>query len=208
MSAETLLLFIMTEILFCLSPGPAVLVTVSHAIGGGVRSSLGPIAGINAGNLLWYAIAATGLAALAQSSETAFTVIRWAGIIYLLWIGISMLRSKEGAVRANKGEKNNFRKGFFSGLAVHMSNPKALLFFAAFLPQFIDPAANVPQQFAILAAVTLIVEFIILIGWAWLAARAAQLTIRSDSVQWIDRISGGVLISVALGLAFLKPFRG
>lgn len=206
MSTEALLLFIVTDLLFTLSPGPAVLVTVSHALTSGPRAAAGAIVGINLGNFLWYALAALGLAALAETAPLAFTVIRYAGIAYLLWTGIRMWRKAGGKVdRGGDGDARrlSFGAGLMSGFAVHMANPKALLFYAAFLPQFIDPAGNLLLQVGLLAAITLVIETLILSLYAWIATRAGRLVVSGGRVRWLDRSAAAVLIGVALAMALL-----
>ena len=206
MPIETLLLFVVTDLMFCLTPGPATMVTVSHALpkgaAGGMRGALGPIAGINAGNFIWYALTAFGLIALIEAVPAAYAVLRWIGVIYLAFMGIQMLRADNSRLAKQSAKQANFRRGFINGLAVHMSNPKALLFFTAFIPPFIDPAGNLWLQFAILAGLTVITETTGLSFYAALASRARNLGNADEAQSVFRKIAAIVLISAAILLGW------
>lgn len=206
MAYETLILFFITDLLFCLSPGPATIVCASHAASGGMKNAYGPIMGIHAGNFIWYGLSAFGLVALVQTAPSLYSFIRWAGVIYLLWMAYTMLRENAGSLSINKRATVPFRKGFLSGLAVHMSNPKALLFYAAFLPQFINPDVNILYQIMILASITIITESIGLIFYSSLAAGARNMVGGKKIASHAHNISAIVLIGVAIFMAYLNFF--
>ena len=206
MPLETILLFLVADMMFCLTPGPATLVTVSHALPhgptGGMRGALGPIVGVNVGNFIWYALTAFGLIALLQAVPTAYSVLRWTGVAYLAWMGFRMYCAGTSALARQSARSTSFRKGFVNGLAVHMSNPKALLFYTAFIPPFIDPEGNLLLQFAILAGLTVITETTGLTFYATLASRARKLG-RADQAQPLfQKIAATVLVVAALILAW------
>lgn len=204
MAYETLLLFFITDLLFCLSPGPATIVCASHAANGGMRNAFGPIMGIHAGNFIWYALSALGLVALIQTAPSLYNFIRWAGVAYLLWMAITMLSENKASLKLNKRSNVKFSRGFMSGLAVHMSNPKALLFYAAFLPQFIDPEISILFQISILAAITIVTESIGLLFYSSIAAGARSIA-NSEKIALITHYgSAAVLIVVALFMAYLN----
>ncbi len=204
MTHETLLLFFITDLLFCLSPGPATIVCASYAASGGMRNALGPIMGIHAGNFIWYALSALGLVALLQTAPNLYNIIRWAGVAYLVWIAFTMLRQSKASLALNKHGTVKFSRGFMSGLAVHMSNPKALLFYAAFLPQFIDPEISILLQIIILAAITLITESIGLFFYSSIAAGARSIA-NSAKISNIAHYGSAImLIMVATFMAYLN----
>ncbi len=209
MSYETLILFFLTDLAFCLSPGPATIVTAAHAINGGMRNAIGPILGIHIGNFIWYGLSALGLVALIQAAPNLYTAIRWAGVAYLIWIGMNMLRQKSGDLTYNQSASKSLYKGFLSGLAVHMSNPKALLFYAAFLPQFIDPTISILFQISILAAITVITESIGLFFYAGLASGVRhmankQIGTGQTVAKYAHKTAAIFLILVAATMAFLN----
>ena len=167
-----------------------------------MRGALGPIVGVNFGNFIWYALTAFGLIALIQQFPIAYTALRWIGVFYLAWMGIQMLRGKDSRLANQSAKAANFKKGFVNGLAVHMSNPKALMFYVAFIPPFIDPNGNLLLQFAILAGLTVLTETTGLTFYAAIASRVRNLG-EADSAQPIfQKVAAGVLVGAALILAW------
>ena len=206
MALETILLFLIADMMFCRPPGPATLVAVSHALphgpAGGLRGALGPIVGVNVGNFIWYGLTAFGLIALIQAVPTAYSVLRWTGVAYLLWMGFRMARGGTSALARQSARRASFVKGFLNGLVVHMSNPKALLFYTAFIPPFIDPDGPLLLQFAILAGLTVITETTGLTFYASLAARTRNLGSADQAQPLFRKIAAAVLVVAALVLAW------
>lgn len=175
MPLETIFLFVIADLMFCLTPGPATMVTVSHALphgpAGGMRGALGPLVGVNVGNFIWYALTAFGLIALINAVPTAYAVLRWIGVAYLAWMAFQMLRGGTSALARQSAKSASFGKGFVNGLVVHMPNPKALLFYTAFIPPFIDPEGNLGNAdqaqpvFQRIAAAILLGAALILAWW-------------------------------------------
>lgn len=175
MPLETIFLFVIADLMFCLTPGPATMVTVSHALphgpAGGMRGALGSIVGVNVSNFIWYALTAFGLIALINAVPTAYAVLRWIGVAYLAWMAFQMLRGGTSALARQSAKSASFGKGFVNGLVVHMSNPKALLFYTAFIPPFIDPEGNLGNTdqaqpvFQRIAAAILLGAALILAWW-------------------------------------------
>ncbi|MET0240984.1 MAG: LysE family translocator [Sphingobium sp.] len=201
-TAHLLLLYAITDLIACLTPGPAVLTVASHALAGSRRGAAGAIAGINAGNLAWFALAGAGLSALVTALPHLFAALRWIGIAYLLWIGIQSWRHSDGelALKAAR-EKAGFRRGMLSAAAVQLSNPKALLFFTVILPPFIDPAAPVAPQIASLAVLGVAIEATVLAVYAAFAWRLGRYVSDRGTNRIINRASGALLITAALGIA-------
>ena len=206
MPLETILLFLVTDLMFCLTPGPATMVTVSHALpqgpAGGMRGALGPILGVNFGNFVWYGLTAFGLIALIQAVPVVYSALRWIGVAYLAWMGLQMLRGGNSRLASQSARTANFKRGFLNGLAVHMSNPKALMFYVAFIPPFIDPSGNVLLQFAILAGLTVITETTGLTFYAALASKARNLGNADSAQPLFQKIAAAVLVGAALILAW------
>ncbi len=207
MSAETILLFLITDLLFCLMPGPVTMVTVAHVFSGGMKNAWGPIIGVNLGNFIWYGLSALGLITLAATAPTLYMALRYVGIVYLVWMGVSMIRADSVFARQPDRARRlpgRFFKGLCSGLAVHMSNPKALLFYTAFLPQFIDPDRPIAPQVLVFAILTIFTETFGLIFYSIIAAQTARLTIASGKAKYLSRISGTVLLLVAAAMLFIN----
>lgn len=206
MPLETIFLFLIADLMFCLTPGPATMVAVSHALphgpAGGMRGALGPIVGVNIGNFIWYALTAFGLIALINAVPTAYAALRWIGVAYLAWMGFQMLRGGASKLANQSARSAGFGKGFLNGLAVHMSNPKALLFYTAFIPPFIDPDGNLLLQFAILAGLTVLTETTGLTFYAALASKARNLGNADQAQPLFQKIAAAILLGAALILAW------
>ena len=145
MSLRLLLVFAVTEFLLCLTPGPAVLLVVSQAVKNDFKSSLKGAAGILTANALYFALSALGLGALLMSSATLFQIIKWVGAAYLVFIGLKMLLIRKRIAGTDQDvvtPKRSVRL-FSEGLATQLSNPKAIVFFSALLPQFVSKDGSV-----------------------------------------------------------------
>ena len=156
-----LLAFLLASLILAVTPGPGVLYIVTRSLAQGRRAGLASVAGVALGNLGCAIGAAIGLAALFAASAWAFTVVKFAGAGYLVYVGIKTLRAPAGGAATPSLASTRASKIFRSGVIVALLNPKTVLFFAAFLPQFMDPArAPVPQSlllggiFVLMAAAT------------------------------------------------------
>ncbi len=206
---QHLLWFIAAGWLLNLTPGPDVLYIVSNALRHGARAGVVAGLGVTAGCFLHIAAAAIGVSALLAASATAFTLLKLVGAAYLLWIGVRMLFSRVTLNVPTLTEakepslKVNWRGVFLGGFWTNALNPKVALFFLAFVPQFIAPAAdNKALVFVLLGVLFNINSIPINSGWALLAAWTAR---RVDVVQrglhWLDRVAGVMFIGFGLKLA-------
>jgi homoserine/homoserine lactone efflux protein len=151
-----------------------VLFVLAHALRHGGRRSLWANLGILSGNAFYFLLSATGLGALLVASHELFTVVKWGGAAYLIYLGLRLLLAPGHlpAAREPAGVRPGW--GFLrQGFVLQAANPKALLFFVALLPQFIDPSGNVPLQVGILAVSSIVVEFLVLAGYGLAAGRLA-----------------------------------
>jgi homoserine/homoserine lactone efflux protein len=198
-SLSTWIAFCVTETVLCLTPGPAVLLVLSTALGRGFRSGLGAALGILAANTVYFGLSATGVVAAHAVSRDLFTVIKWIGAGYLAWIGLRMLRShRPGPASA---QPDVLARSFARGFVVQSANPKAVVFFVALLPQFINPAAPVAEQVLILAASSLFIELLVLAGYAEAAIRTRdRMSLRFAGA--LRKVGGCLLIAVAIRLLF------
>jgi len=174
MPLDTWLLYLLATLLLSLTPGPSGLLALSHGARHGVRRALFTIAGGVAGFALLIAASMSGLGAILMTSGAAFDAVRWAGALYLVYLGVRTWRAPPQRPEAiDPAALSRRATGLFTeGLLVALSNPKVILFFAAFLPQFLDPAGSLVVQFAIMAGTFVLVEFAV---EAALAAGAARL---------------------------------
>lgn len=201
MSVEAWIAFCITEAVLCLTPGPAVLLVVTLAMGRGLRPSIGAVFGVLTANALYFALSASGVAAALSASHELFILLRWIGAAYLLWLGLRMLLSR------NASEQNPcpavIARSFFRGFVVQGANPKALVFFMALLPQFIDPARSVPTQILVLGFSSVVIEFVSLAVYA-LGAFRAGIVVGNRAALLLERLGGGLLISLGVRLAVVR----
>ena len=215
---QHLLLFIAAGLLLNLTPGPDVMFIVANAVRAGARAGVAAALGISAGCLVHVAAAALGVSALLAASSAAFGVLKWVGAIYLVWVGVQMLRSSlhpsasiRIAARADQSSAGGpfhaqtplatvFRRGFLTNVL----NPKVALFFLAFVPQFIAPGTDDKALAFVLLGVLFNVNAIpVNAGWAlaasWMARRAGAI---QRGMHWLDRVAGAMFIGFGLKLAF------
>jgi threonine/homoserine/homoserine lactone efflux protein len=197
-----LALFVLSGVLLNLAPGPDTLFIVSHATRGGARAGSLAALGIGAGCLVHIAAATVGLSALLLASASAFAVVKVAGALYLVWIGLSLLRSGAPGV-ATAAAADGGTRIFVQGALTNALNPKVAMFFLAFLPQFVDPAgANRWAAFLVLGCLFDLTGTIWNLTLARLAASAAR---RSPMVRhasgWFARGVGAVFVGLGIKLA-------
>ena len=203
MSFETWALFTVTEAVLCVTPGPAVMFVVAQGLGRGFGGALAGAVGILAGNGFYFVLSATSLGAVLMASYEVFSAIKWAGAAYLIWLGVRAFRSPAvlGGVQAAGDGALGRLVG--RGFLVQVANPKALVFFTALLPQFIDPDGSVVSQVVSLGVTSQLVEILVLSAYGALAARAAHLTTRPAFVGATNRVAGTLLIGAGLRIAAL-----
>jgi homoserine/homoserine lactone efflux protein len=205
MNWQLVAFFAATELVLCLTPGPAVLTILAQALRHGRGRSLWSILGIIAGNTLYFVLSATSLGALLLASYELFFAIKWLGAAYLLWLGVRTFLDKRStlAIEAAPAAKGPPLSLFGHAFVVQVANPKALLFFTALLPQFVAPARPLAPQMAVLALVSVVIEFAVLFFYASLAAEATRLAVRPRFARLTNRVAGTFLIGAGIGLASL-----
>lgn len=202
-----LLAFIAAGLLLNLTPGPDVFYIVSHALKSGVRAGLVAALGITAGCCVHIAAAAIGVSALVAASATAFTVLKWVGAAYLVYVGASMLLARAkpaslpgvAAATAPVPLWTVFSRGFLTNTL----NPKVALFFLAFVPQFIAQDAPHPSlSFLLLGLLFNFNGLWVNFGWAWAAAwMARRVGLVARGMRWLERTAGAIFIGFGIQLA-------
>jgi threonine/homoserine/homoserine lactone efflux protein len=175
---------------------------MTNSINHGPRRAMTSVAGAVTAVLGVMVLSAMGLGALLATSEAAFTTAKVIGAAYLIWLGIRTIRS-DAVLKIDDGAAQPRRSFYLQGLLVGASNPKAVLFFAAFFPQFLNPAAPIVPQFAALALTFMAMEFTVLTTCALGVSRLVPLLQSSRPVRWINRICGG-LFTLMGGLLLLS----
>jgi RhtB (resistance to homoserine/threonine) family protein len=205
---QHLLLFVAAGWLLNLTPGPDVLYIVTHSLRSGARAGIVAGLGITAGCFVHIFAAAVGVSALLATSATAFTVLKWIGAAYLLWIGVKILFSTRPqtttdlmAAAASEPQRP-LKAVFIGGFWTNVLNPKVAIFFLAFVPQFIAPDAASPAlAFAMLGVLFNLNAIPVNVGWALVAAWMARRDAVQRGMHWLDRAAGVMFIGFGIKLA-------
>lgn len=202
----TLLLFIATTFVVVMSPGPVVITVTSEAATNGFKRALWLIFGVAIANSVYFILSATGIAALILGSHTLFSIIKWIGVAYLLYLGISSLLNKTGPLSIQEGEKSKKKvyRLFLRGFVLEISNPKALLYFSALLPQFINISEAIIPQIAIFALITFILDFLCYGTYGYLGWKSQRMAMKPWLIKTINKTAGGMLIFAGLKMATVE----
>jgi homoserine/homoserine lactone efflux protein len=198
MSGRIFLLYVAAWSLAALSPGPAVMCSMAQSTRYGFRSSLAGISGIQVGSSLFFVCIALGLGTALGTATRAFTILQVLGAIYLVYLGLRIVISsfRRPAARADQPAVSMVahRSLFLQGLLIQLTNPKALLFISALLPQFIEPGRSVPLQLVILLVATIVIDTVVLSSYAYFAQRGIQSFRSSGFSAWLERVFGAALL--------------
>ena len=202
MSFYGLLSFCIAYVLAVASPGPGVAAVLARSLGHGMRGAPAFIAGFLVGDLVWFALAAAGLAALAQVAQTAFLVVRYAGVLYLLYLAYRLWSAPaqplDSAVIAPSQRNSRL---FLGTLALTLGNPKTMLFFLALLPIVVPLNALGPADYLEIVAAIVIILPLVLGAYALAATRARQFFRRPQSVRLMNRCAGTAMAGAAIVIA-------
>ncbi len=203
MSLEFVLAYILATVVFALIPGPMVTLIIANSLRHGTRAGLLNVVGAQLGLAIMIAVLVVGLASVIAFMGVWFDWLRFLGAAYLIWIGWKLIRhpgalGETGAAPAPRG-------GFFlQGFLVVMSNPKALLFFGAFIPQFVDPSGDYVGQVIVLGGIAMGVALVSDSAWAVLTGQARRL-LAGPRVKLVSWLSGAMLIGGGAWLALARP---
>lgn len=199
------LAFVAASALLLAIPGPTVVLVLTYALARGRAVAMATAAGVALGDLVAMSASLLGLGALVLASATLFTVLKWVGAIYLVWLGIKLLRSRpEGELGGDALAELPARGVFCHAAAVTALNPKSIAFFIAFVPQFLRPEASLGPQFAILIATFVTLAALNALAYALLAARMRDRMQRPATRLWLSRAGGGALIGMGVLTATLR----
>ncbi len=199
--ASTFALFVVAALVLLVVPGPSVLYIVARSIEGGRTAGLVSVLGVQTGAMVHIAFAAVGLSAILASSALAFSVVKWLGAAYLVWLGLRRIFGRDEGNKDVTVEPARLSRVFSQGVIVNILNPKTALFFLAFLPQFVDPARGAAWTQILLLGATFVILalcsdglYALLSGTAsgWLRRRMKGATFRRGQ----RFVSGGILIAL------------
>ena len=202
----SLLLFLLAASLIALSPGPGIFYVAARTLAGGRAEGLVSSVGTGIGGLVHVLAGAVGVSALVMASAEAFTILKIAGALYLVWLGLKTVR-ESGNLQPTQVTRSGANRAFRDGIVVEALNPKTAAFFLAFLPQFVDPvngpaAGPVWLQFAALGTISVVLNTAVDVGVVFLAVRARTLATSRPSLLRRLRQGSGVAIA-GLGVALL-----
>jgi homoserine/homoserine lactone efflux protein len=194
--------FVAATVLLMLVPGPNVALIVANSLAFGARVGLVTVFGTIVGMIVQLSVAALGVTALFGALAEGFNTLRWLGVVYLLWLGVRDWRTPAGDL--SRIAPVSPRRIFTRGFLVSLTNPKPLVFYAAFLPQFLVADAPLGRQMAILSVTFVAIGFVVDSGWAFAGARARGLVARFGRAR--NRLTGAILVGAgaALGLALAR----
>ncbi|WP_349371429.1 LysE family translocator [Salinarimonas sp.] len=200
MTFETWAAFAAASAVLLVIPGPTVLLVVSYALGQGLRVALPMAIGVALGDFTAMTLSMIGVGALLAASATAFTVVKWLGAAYLIYLGVRLWRAGGGGGEEPQPRTAATRPGRMLAHAwlVTTLNPKSIVFFVAFLPQFLDPAGDFLAQLLIFQATFLVLAFANAFGYAALAARARRLAQRPGVLRAVNRVGGTALMGAGV----------
>ncbi len=205
MTNESWIIYLLLVVAACATPGPAVLFAITTSTNHGWKKALWAASGNIAGLLCLGIIATTGLGALLEISATLFTIVKYLGAAYLIYMGVKLIQSKnDGSAGMNpqySAKDISSKKLFFQGMTVAISNPKAIVFLTALLPQFMSVEQSLLPQFIQLMATLMFFSFLFLMAYALLAYKVKDWLKKPGSGTTFNRISGSIFVAFGLLLA-------
>ncbi len=207
LSIDVLFLFSVTTFFVVLAPGPAALAVAVEAASNGFKRSLLVTLGVAIANVVLFILSAAGVSAAIVASQLLFLIVKWIGIVYLLYLGFGALFSATSALTIQPGNRvtGNLSRVFFRGFMIELSNPKALLYFTALLPQFVDANSPIVPQIVIFITITMIFDFVCYSLYGYVGWRSINAGISERVVKIVNKSAGMTLIVVAILVISLKP---
>jgi threonine/homoserine/homoserine lactone efflux protein len=198
MSFETWVAFAAASSVLLVIPGPTVLLVVSYALGQGWRTALPMAIGVALGDFTAMTLSMLGLGALLATSATLFTILKWVGAAYLVYLGIKLWRAGGTLDAAPRTDAVSAAKMLGHAWLVTALNPKSITFFVAFLPAFLDPKADFLTQMLVFETTFLVLAFANAFGYALVAARARRLASNPRAIGIVNKVGGGLLVSAGV----------
>ena len=199
-------IYVFTVFIASIIPGPSMLLALTHGIKYGTKSSIVTAFGNTAASIIQASIAVTGLGIVLTTSTTLFMIIKYIGVVYLIYIGIKLFKtpfhieSNESALQTQVSKKRLFSEGFI----VAASNPKALVFFTALFPQFITQGHNTLMHYTLLVFVLGIIAFVCMMIYSVSAYLIKDLFNKTSLAQYFGKLVGSLFVSLGISLAFIK----
>ena len=204
MDMHVWLAYVVTAILFSLAPGSGTVNSISNGLSYGTRRSLAAIAGLQIGLAFHIVLVGAGIGALVAKSAVAFSVIKWVGAAYLIWLGVQKWRDKTSLSTQDTDHHLSALTLMRNAILINLTNPKSIVFLVALFPQFIDPAKDQVTQLLALGVTTVVIDSIVMLGYTSLAAQMGRF-IRSDRVMGkVNKLFGSMFVGCGALLAAAK----
>ncbi|EKO3514828.1 homoserine/homoserine lactone efflux protein [Vibrio fluvialis] len=204
MDTHVWLAYVATAIVFSLAPGSGTVNSISNGLSYGTRKSLASIAGLQIGLAIHIMLVGAGIGALVAQSALAFTIIKWVGAVYLVWLGIQKWRDRSSLVADAATQTLSAGTMLRKAVLINLTNPKSIVFLVALFPQFLDPARDQMTQLLVLGITTVTIDSFVMLGYTSLASQMGRF-IRSDRImRKINRVFGSMFMGCGALLAAAK----
>jgi len=194
--------FVAATVVLILIPGPNVALIVANSLAHGSRYGLITVAGTSSAMVVQLALTVLGMTTLLGALANGFEALRWIGVAYLVYLGIKAWRAPAVDLTKVRAERRSLRAIYMRGFLVSLTNPKTLLFYGAFLPQFVTPGVSLTTQLALLSGTFLVVAIVLDGAWALLAARFGKALAVNGRLR--NRLTGALLLGAGVGLALAR----
>lgn len=208
MAWETWLAFSAASALLMIIPGPTILLVISYALGQGWRAALPMAIGVALGDFTAMTLSMLGLGALLATSATIFTILKWVGAAYMIWLGIKLWRAGGSLNASPRSDGASMARMLGHAWLVTALNPKSIIFFVAFLPQFLDPHGDFVTQMLIFESTFLVLAFANAFGYATVASRARQAIRNERLIGTANKLGGSLLIGAGILTATARASQG
>ncbi|EKO3985463.1 homoserine/homoserine lactone efflux protein [Vibrio fluvialis] len=204
MDTHVWLAYVATAIVFSLAPGSGTVNSISNGLSYGTRKSLASIAGLQIGLAIHIMLVGAGIGALVAQSALEFTIIKWVGAVYLVWLGIQKWRDRSSLVADAATQTLSAGTLLRKAVLINLTNPKSIVFLVALFPQFLDPARDQMTQLLVLGITTVTIDSFVMLGYTSLASQMGRF-IRSDRImRKINRVFGSMFMGCGALLAAAK----
>lgn len=204
MDTHVWLAYVATAIVFSLAPGSGTVNSISNGLSYGTRKSLAAIAGLQIGLAIHIVLVGAGIGALVAQSALAFTLIKWVGAVYLVWLGIQKWRDRSSLMAESATQNQRAGTLLRKAVLINLTNPKSIVFLVALFPQFLDPTGDQLTQLLVLGTTTVTIDAFVMLGYTSLASQMGRF-IRSDRImRKINRVFGTMFMGCGALLAAAK----
>jgi homoserine/homoserine lactone efflux protein len=205
MSLSVWLAFLAACLAISFSPGPGAFAAMAAGLRNGFKRGYWVVLGLQLGIVAILSVVAAGVGALIVASTTAFETLRWAGVAYLAWLGVSQWRNRGGTIAEDSDHDPQTRGALLlRGVLVETTNPKALLFLLAVVPQFLDSGRPLTAQYLVLTTTIVSVDMAVMAGYTLLAARLLRFLKEPRHVRLVSRAFGTLFVGAAVALALFR----